>query len=179
MQPMDFSSTTIENAVVEWDGLAEADKFKEEFVQEGKVKKLPDGLKNTVTFTGIRLSSYDSKRNDERGLITNVESAVLVSMYGEPVMKYVPLRAFFQQTYSGLKSDRFMISMGIPGGPDYFFHYKMDGKKDGLLNIITGDGEFSGVINAIKEDKRKKRNFNYKISTDTIFKSQFMRLFEE
>jgi hypothetical protein len=179
MQPMDFSSTTIENAVVEWDGLAEADKFKEEFVQEGKVKKLPDGLKNTMTFTGIRLSSYDSKRNDERGLITNVESAVLVSMYGEPVMKYVPLRAFFQQTYSGLRSDRFMISMGIPGGPDYFFHYKMDGKKDGLLNIITGDGELSGVINAIKEDKRKKRNFNYKISTDTIFKAQFMRLFEE
>jgi len=179
MQPMDFNSTTIESAIVEWDGLAEADKFKEEFVQEGKVKKMPDGLKSTMTFTGIRLSSYDSDRNDERGLITNVESAVLVSMYGEPVMKYVPLRAFFQQTYSGLKSDRFMISMSIPAGPDYFFHYKIDGKKEGMLSILTGDGEFSGVINSIKEDKRKKRNFNYEISTESIFKAQFLRLFEQ
>ena len=179
MQPMDFSSTTIENALVEWDGLAAADKFKEEFVQEGKVKKMPDGLKNTMTFTGIRLSSYDHNRNDERGLITNVESAVLVSMYGQPVMKYVPLKAFFMQSYSGLRSDRFMTSMSIPAGPDYFFHYKMDGKKDGMLSILTGDGEFSAIINAIKEDKRKKRNFNYEISTQSIFRAQFMRLFEE
>ena len=105
LQPMDFNSTTIENAIVEWDGIAAADKFKEEFIQEGKVKKMPDGLERTMTITGIRLSSYDHDKNQERGLITNVESAVLVSMYGKPIMKYVPLKAFFQQTYSGLKSD--------------------------------------------------------------------------
>lgn len=179
LQPMDFNSTTIENAIVEWDGIAAADKFKEEFIQEGKVKKMPDGLERTMTITGIRLSSYDHDKNQERGLITNVESAVLVSMYGKPIMKYVPLKAFFQQTYSGLKSDRFMISMSIPGGPDYFFNYAMGGKKDGKLSILTGDGEFSAAINAIKEDKRKKRNFSYEITSNSVYKAQLMRLFEE
>ncbi|NVK66451.1 MAG: hypothetical protein HWE22_17800 [Flavobacteriales bacterium] len=179
LQPMDFNSTTIENALVEWDGIAAADKFKEEYVQEGKVKRLPNGLENTMTITGIRLSSYDSERNPERGLITNVESAVLVGIYGKPIMKYIPLKAFFQQTYSGGNSDAFTISMSIPGGGDYFFNYKMEGKKDGTLNILTGDGEFSAAINEIKEDKRKKRNFNYQITTNSVYKAQLMRLFEE
>lgn len=178
LQPMDFTSTTIENAIVEWDGLAAADKFKEEYIQEGKVKKMPDGLQKTITITGIRLSSFDNKKMDERGLITNVESAVLVGIYGKPIMKYVPLKAFFQQTYSGARSDRFMISMSIPGGPDYFFNYKMAG-KDGLLSILTGDGEFSAIINEMKEDKRKKRNFSYEMTSNTIFKAQLLRLFEE
>ncbi len=176
LQPMDFSSTTIENAIVEWDGLAAADKFKEEYIQEGKVKKLPDGLNGTITVTGIRLSSYD--KGEEKGLITNVESAVLVGMYGKPIMKYVPFKAFFQQTYSGGRSDRFIISMSIPGGPDYFFNYRMGG-KDGMLSILTGDGEFSAAINNIKEDKRKKRNFNYEITANTVYKAQLMRLFEQ
>lgn len=176
LQPMDFSSTTIENAIVEWDGVAAADKFKEEFIQEGKVKKLPDGLDGTMTITGIRLSSYS--KGEEKGLITNVESAVLVGIYGKPIMKYVPLKAFFQQTYSGGRSDRFMISMSIPGGPDYFYNYRMGG-KDGVLSILTGDGEFSAAINDIKEDKRKKRNFSYKMTANTIYKAQLMRLFEQ
>lgn len=178
LQPMDFSSTTIENAIVEWDGLAAADKFKEEYIQEGKVKKMPEGLQQTITITGIRLSSFDNTRMDERGLITNVESAVLVGIYGKPIMKYVPLKAFFQQTYSGAKSDRFMISMSIPGGPDYFFNYKMSG-KDGVLSILSGDGEFNTVINEMKEDKRKKRNFSYEITSNTVYKAQLLRLFEE
>ena len=158
--------------------MAAADKFKEEFIQDGKVKKLPDGLQRTITITGIRLSSYDNDKSQERGLITNVESAVLVGIYGKPIMKYVPLKAFFQQTYSGARSDRFMISMSVPGGPDYFLNYAMGGKKDGVLSILTGDGEFSAAINAIKEDKRKKRNFSYEITSNTVYKAQLMRLFE-
>jgi len=179
LQPMDFNSTTIENAIVEWDGLAAADKFKDEYIQDAKVKRLPDGLQSTMTITGIRLSSYDSDKGQERGLITNVESAVLVGIYGKPIMKYIPLKAFFQQTYSGLRSDRFIIFMSIPGGPDYLFNYAMGGKKDGELSILTGDGEFSAAINDIKEDKRKKRNFSYKITSNSVYKSQLMRLFEE
>ena len=72
-----------------------------------------------------------------------------------------------------------MISMSIPGGPDYFFNYAMGGKKDGKLSILTGDGEFSAAINAIKEDKRKKRNFSYEITSNSVYKAQLMRLFEE
>lgn len=178
LQPMDFNSTTIANAIVEWDGVAAADKFKEEYIQEGKVKKMPEGLEKSITITGIRMSSYESKRNPERGLITNVESAVLVSICGKPVMKYLPMKAFFQQTYSGLKSDKFMLFMSVPGGPDYFFNYAMTG-KDGVLSILSGDGELNALIGEMKEDKRKKRNFMYEITSNSAYKAQLLRLFEE
>lgn len=177
LKDMDFNSTTLEQAVVEWDGLKAADKLKEEFIQEGKVKKLPDGLQNTMTITGLRLSSFENDRLQDRGLITDVESAVLVSMYGKPVMKYVPLKAFFQQTYSGAKNDKFMVYINIPGGRDYFFNYEMM-KKDGVMNIKTGDTEFSAALTEMKEDKRKKRNFLYQVTSNSAFIAKFMRLFE-
>ena len=177
LKDMDFNSTTLEQAVVEWDNLKAADKFKEEFVQEGKVKKLPEGLEKTMTITGLRLSSYDSDRLQDRGLITNVESAVLVSMYGKPVMKYVPMKAFFQKTYSGAKNDKFMVYINIPGGRDYLFNYEMV-KKDGTMNIYSGDTELSAAVNEMKEDKRKKRNFLYQMTTNSAFLAKFMRLYE-
>ncbi len=181
LQPSDFNSNTLEQAIVEWDGLKAADKFVEEYVQEGKVKKLPDGLEKTMTITGLRLSSYESSRLQTSGLITDVESAVLVSIYGRPVMKYVPMKAFFQQTYAGIKgkmnNDMFTIFIDIPGGRDYFFNYQMK-QKDGVLRIKSGDSELSEAVNAIKEDKRKKKNFKYEMTTNSAFLAKFMRLYE-
>ncbi len=178
LQPMDFSSTTLEQAVVEWDDIKQADKLKEEYVQEGKVKKLPSGLEKSITITGLRLSSYNNDRwQDYKGLITDVESAVLVNIYGKPVMKYVPLKAFFQQTYSGARNDKFNLYINIPGGLDYYMNYEMQ-KKDGTLKIKTGDKELEAAINEIKEDKRKKRNFKYEMTTQSVLLSKFMALFE-
>ena len=110
-----------------------------------------------------------------------VESAVLVSMYGKPIMKYVPLKAFFQQTYSGVKgktnNDMFTVYMDIPGGSSYLYNYKM-AQKDGVLKILSTDNELSEAINAIKEDKRKKKNFSYEMTSSSAFLATFMRLFE-
>ncbi|MFT5778974.1 MAG: hypothetical protein ACI837_001931 [Crocinitomicaceae bacterium] len=181
LQSADFSSNTLEQAIVEWDGLKAADKFVEEYTQLGKVKKLPDGLEKSITITGLRISSYESARLQDRGLITNVESAVLVNMFGKPIMKYVPLKAFFQQTYSGDKkknnSDKFMLYVNIPGGRDYYFDYQMV-QKDGTLSIKSGDEAMTSAINELKEDKRKKRNFKYEMTTNSAFLAKFMRLFE-
>ena len=181
LQPSDFNSNTLEQAIVEWDGIKAADRFVEGFVQEGKVKKLPDGLEKTMTITGLRLSSYESSRLQTTGLITDVESAVLVNVYGKPVMKYVPMKAFFQQTYSGTKgkmnNDMFTLMIDIPGGLDYFMNYQMT-QKDGVLRIKSGDSEFSAAVNAIKEDKRKKKNFKYEMTTNSAFLAKFMRLYE-
>lgn len=181
LQSADFSSNTLEQAIIEWDGLKAADKFVEEYVQEGKVKKLPDGLQKSFTITGLQLSSYESSRLQTSGLITDVESAVLVSMYGKPIMKYVPLKAFFQQTYSGVKgktnNDMFTVYMDIPGGSSYLYNYKM-AQKDGVLKILSTDNELSEAINAIKEDKRKKKNFSYEMTSSSAFLATFMRLFE-
>ncbi|MCH2224407.1 MAG: hypothetical protein MK066_06515 [Crocinitomicaceae bacterium] len=177
LQDMDFNSTTLEQAVLEWEGIDVADEFKEKYVQDGKAK-LPSSLEKSITIAGLRLISYESGRLQSQGLITNVESAVLVNCYGKPVMKYVPFKAFFQQTYSMARNDKFMFLIDIPAGRDYYFDYQII-KKDGTLNIITGDTEFSESVNMMKEEKRKKKNFKYQITSDSIFISKFRRLFEK
>ena len=172
---MDFNSTTLEQAVIEWDGVKAADKLKDEFVRLGEVKKVPDALQRSMTITGLRLRSY--VKNQDRGLITDVDAAVLVSMFNKPVMAYVPFKAFFQQVYSITGGDAFTTYIDIPGGRDYFFHYAMT-KKDGILNIKSGDQELTSTLTEMKEDKRKKKNFKYKATTSTVFLQKFMNLFQ-
>jgi hypothetical protein len=177
LQPMDFTSNTLEQAIVEWDGLKTADDFKSKYTIDGVVKKVPGSLKNSITISGIRLSSYaDDEQN--RGLISTLESAVLVNVYDQPVMKYVPFRAYFDQSYSSAQNDKFTMFMNIPGGRDYFMHYRFV-KKEGILGIRTGDMELSSALNELKEDKRKTKNFKYQIENKTIFVENFMNLFAE
>ncbi len=177
LKPMDFNSTTLEQAVIEWDDVKEADKLKDEYVRLGATKKLPESLTKAITITGLRLSSQTSSKSQDKGLITNVESAVLVGMYEEPVMKYIPLRAFFQQVYSKAGGDLFSMFINIPGGRDYFFHYSME-KKDGTLRIKTGDQELNGALTEMKEEKRKKKNFTYEATSNSAFIAKFMNLFQ-
>lgn len=177
LQPINFSSTTLEQAVIEWDNVKEADKLKDEYVRLGVAKKLPDGLSKAITITGLKLKSYDNDRHQEKGLITSLESAGLVSMYGEPVMKYVPLRSFFQQIYSGAGADQFSLYINIPGGRDYFFNYSME-KKDGTLRIKTGDEELNTALTEMKEEKRKKKNFTYEATSNSVYIAKLMGLFQ-
>jgi len=177
LKPMSFASSTLEQAIVEWDGQEAVDKLKDEFVRLGEVKKLPKGLQQTITFSGVRLSSYDTQKTQDKGLITNVNSAILVSIYNKPVMKYVPFQAFFQQIYSKSGGDRFTFFMNIPGGRDYFFNYTMQ-KKDGLMRIKTGDEELKTALTELKEEKRKKKNFKYELTNSTVFLAKFLELFQ-
>ncbi len=112
----------------------------------------------------------------QRGLITNVKSAVLVNMYGEMVMKYIPYSAFFQQIYSGGGGDKFAHYINIPGGREYFMDYSM-AKKEGTLRIKTGDTELSSALSEMKEDKRKSKGFMYELSTNSVYITKFMELF--
>jgi hypothetical protein len=174
LKPMDFNSTTLEQAVLQWDDQKTAEEFKSKYVIDKTVKKIPDGLNATFTITGIRLSSFSD--NQTHGLITNVQSAVLVNMYGKPVMKYVPFKAFFQQIYSGGGGDKFALLIDIPGGRDYLFDYSMV-KKDGILRIATGDLEFSTALSELKEEKRKSKNFKYEGTAQSIVRLKLLELF--
>lgn len=176
LKAADFNSTTLEQAIRTWDDTKTADEFKAKFLTDGEVKKVPKGMNNAMTISGIRLSSFSG--NQKTGLITNVQSAVLVNMYGEPVMKYVPFRAFFQQIYSGGGGDKFELLIDIPGGMDYFMSYSMQ-KKDGTLLIATGDTELSTVIGEMKEDKKKTKNFKFDATSNSIYKNKFMELYAE
>ena len=69
------------------------------------------------------------------------------------------------------------MMMQVPGGPDYLLDYSML-KRDGTLNIITSDSELANSINAIKEDKRKSKNFLYQISTNSVYLGKLNAIFE-
>lgn len=176
LQPMAFSSSTLEQAIVEWDSREAAEETKSKYTIDGTIKKVPSGLKESIVLTGVRLESFADNENN-RGLISNVESAVLVNFYNEPIMKYVPFKAFFQQVY-GEENDQFSIMTNIPANFNYFFHYGM-AKKEGTLRIITNDTEFNSEIGALKEDKLKSKNFRYESSTQTIYMNKLLELFNK
>jgi hypothetical protein len=50
-------------------------------------------------------------------------------------------------------------------------------KKDGTLRIKTSDAEFNTSIDAIKPEKRKKKNFNYEPTNNGVYFAKFMELF--
>jgi len=177
LKPMDLAATTFEQALVEWTDQRTADRIKSDYTIKGEIRKMPEPLEKTITITGLKLMSFDKISNQERGLISVSATAVLLNMYEKPVVKQVPLRAFFQQNYSEASPDKFGLQIDIPGGRDYYFDYSMV-KKDGDMRIISGDAEFTAAIDAIKEDKRKSKNFKYETSTQGIYRSKFLRLFE-
>jgi hypothetical protein len=177
LKPMDLAATTFEQALVEWTDQRTADRIKSDYTIKGEIRKMPEPLERTITITGLKLMSFDKISNQERGLFSVSATAVLLNMYEKPVVKQVPLRAFFQQNYSEASPDKFGLQIDIPGGRDYYFDYSMV-KKDGNMRIISGDEEFTKAIDAIKEDKRKSKNFLYETTTQRIYLSKFLRLFE-
>ena len=177
LKAMDFNSTTLEEALVEWTDLKTADRIKSDYTIKGEIKKLPEQIETAITVTGLRLTSYDKISSQEKGLITNYKSAVLVNIFEKPIMKYVPMRAFFQQIYSENGGDRFGLQIEISAGYDYYFDYSM-AKKEGDMRIVTADPDFNTAVNAIKEEKRKTKNFKFESTSAQVYLSKFLRLFE-
>jgi hypothetical protein len=176
LKPMDFNTTTFEQALLEWTDQKTADRIKSDYTIKGEIKKLPAQVETAMTITGLRLSSFDKPSEQEKGIISTTETAVLVNMYEKPIMKYVPMRAFFQQVYSEAGGDRFGLQIDIPGGRDYYFDYQMV-KKEGEMKIVSGDGDFNTAASAMKEEKRKTKNFKFEASTQRVYLSKFLRLF--
>lgn len=178
LSPMDFNSTTFEEALVEWTDQKTADRIKSDYTIKGEIKKLPTQIETAMTITGLRLTSFDNPSLQEKGLISSTESAVLVNMFEKPIMKYVPMKSFFQQIYSEVGGDKFGLRIDIPGGRGYYFDYSMT-KKDGDMRIVSDDADFNSAATAMKEEKRKTKNFKFEASTQQIYLSKFLRLFEK
>lgn len=176
LKPMNFLATTYESALIEWTDLKTADKIKSDYTLMGTYAKIPDGAKSAIVVSGIRLSSFDDPKFEEKGIITTENEACIVSMYNKPVMKYIPMKAFFQQIYSGSGGDRFALYFSVPGANDYYLDYYKD-KEDGEMKIFSSDGDFLKETNDLKSDKRKAKNFSYLTTTNRVYLVKFLRLF--
>jgi hypothetical protein len=170
----DFSSTTLEQAIMEWVDLKTADKIKSDFTLKREFKKVPKELEESIVITGLKLTYYDKFGDQQKGLKTSVDQAAIVNIYDQPVMKYVPLKLFAEQrTATG---DRLGLLMDVPGGYLYFFDY--DNRKNGIMNILSNDQEFNTEIEELKPDKRKTKKFIYQTTKKSAYKSQFLRVFQ-
>jgi hypothetical protein len=185
--PKDLRSSTIEQAITEWNDIKAADKFKTDYVYGGKVKAVPEGLNTSMVITDLKMKSY-GKPGGEKGLISTNGTSTIVNFYGEPLMKEMPMKVFFEQVYNPSKEDKedkkeqkegdsFIVNFSVPGGSDYYFFYDHD-LKNPLLELIASDTDFLADIDAIKEDKRKKKNYVYKSGTGTTPEIILRRLFE-
>jgi hypothetical protein len=176
-KPIDLDNTTLDLALVNWQDQKTADKVKQDYTlsEDKKLKKVPDALEKSIVITGVRLKTIPSSQ-DTKGLMSSVEGAGIVNLYGQGVMRQVIFRSLFEQLYSGM-GDHFVFNMDVPGGSYYLLDYSMV-KDEGKLQIYTSDAELAAAINAIKEDKRKEKNFLYEISTNSVLLAKLNRIFE-
>lgn len=173
---MDMEEINLEQALREWSQNVEvADKFKSDYIIKGEVKKIPEELAKGITFSGVKLISFDNNEYQEKGLVTTEGSAVLVNVFDKPVFKIVEMDAFFLKTYSGAQSDKFTILFAVTGGKTYFWDYTM-AKKDGELRMMSSDSDFKAAVDELKEDKRKSKNFSFGFTDQNVYVAKFKRL---
>ncbi|HLV42808.1 MAG TPA: hypothetical protein VKY37_11055 [Brumimicrobium sp.] len=169
----DFNSTTLEQALLEWTDLKTADKIKSDYTLKKEFKSVPKSMQDAIVITGLRLTSYTKAGEQQRGIKTSTEQAAIVNIYNEPVMKYVPTKFFAEQRTN--IGDRFGLIIDVPGAYLYFLDY--DYRKDGVMNILSSDGDFNEAITNLKSDKKKSRKFIYDVTKNSAYKSQFLRVF--
>jgi hypothetical protein len=172
-----LKNTNLEQALLTWTDQKTTDKFKSDYTLKGEVKKLPNNLEDGIVITGIKMQSFDKVDAQEKGLKTSVSTASLVNFYGIPILKNVPFRLFLQQIYSENGADRFGMQINLPAGNDYYFDYEFE-KKDGFLRVISGDVDLMNDIRSLKSDKKQHKNFKFDATSQQIYLSKFLRLFE-
>ncbi len=178
LKPINFNQITLSEAILQWSDQTTADKIKSDYTMTGEFKKVPNALENSLVITGLKLQSFDNPSMEEKGLISSASNAVIVNIFDKPLMKTLPMKAFFQQVYNEAGGDRFGLMFTTPAGLQYYFDYQMV-KKDGTMKIITDDQDLSNAILSIKEEKRKTKNFYYEATTQSIYLNKFLRLFEK
>lgn len=174
LPPADFNSTTLEQAIATWTDQKTADKIKSDFTLKGEYKKVPKEMDETFVITGINMESYDEFGVMQKGLRTTTDQAAIVNMYGVPVMKYVPFKMFAEQRTAF--GDKLTWMIDLPAGSLYLFDYDYR-KKDGTMNILTGDAELNTALQEMKEDKRKVKKFTYQQTSNGSYRSIFLRIF--
>lgn len=177
LAPMDIPSTNLFDAIESWSDTKTADKLRASFNEKGEVKKIPSELDNSIVISGLHLTSFESKKSQERGLMSTGDDAALVSVYGKLIMKTFPIKMAFDQVYSeNVSGDKFGLYLNAAIGKDYYFEYAIN-KKDGEMKIFSEDEEFGNKLTALKSDKRKYKNFTYEFTDNRVFISKFLRLF--
>ena len=174
---IELLSTSIFDAFAAWSDVKFAQKSKESYLEKSELKKIPSELDKSIVITGVKLTSFESKKNQDRGLVSFGENAGVISVYGEPINKSIPVKMSFSQAYSeNVSGDKFGLYLNAAISKDYYFEYAMT-KKDGEMKIFSEDEDFANKLRSLKSDKRKYKNFVYEFTDNRVFISKFLKLF--
>lgn len=169
----DFNSSTIEQALAQWIDQKTADKIKSDYVLKKEFKSVPKELKDAIVISGLHLTSHTVNGDQQRGIMTSVDQAIVVNVFDVPVMKYVPFKLF--ATQRSRLGDRLAFKLDIPGSYMYFIDY--DHRKNGIMNILTSDKAFNDAVVALKPNDKKYKNFSYDVTKKSAYLSLFLRVF--
>ncbi|MBW7868466.1 MAG: hypothetical protein H3C31_09105 [Brumimicrobium sp.] len=173
LKDADFASTTLEQAIATWIDQKTADKIKSDYTLKKEFKTVPKEFKDEIILTGVKLRSFTKSGEQTRGLISTDSEIAIVNIFGEPVMKYIPMKIFTEQRSNF--GDRFGMLWDVPGLHSYFYDY--DYRKDGIMSIFTDDSEFNEVVINLKPSLKKTNRFIYDITTSSAGKIHFLRVF--
>jgi hypothetical protein len=152
---IELLSTSIFDAFAAWSDVKFAQKSKESYLEKSELKKIPSELDKSIVITGVKLTSFESKKNQDRGLVSFGENAGVISVYGEPINKSIPVKMSFSQAYSeNVSGDKFGLYLNAAISKDYYFEYAMV-KKDGEMKIFSEDEDFAKIAEETKGESVK------------------------
>ena len=145
---------------------------------EDKLKKTPSYLTSTFLFPDIRLKYFMNKKIPGRDAVSGLISAnsifPIFSIEDKIVLKEVPMRILFLQSYSESSNQGFELRLKEQSTDlQYSFKYEKN-KKNGKLFLFTNDTDFLKIILDIKQDKRKSKNFEFDVGDEGMMYEMMM-----
>lgn len=172
LDAIDFNLAPYYQSVQSYTDQKTADKVKSD-ITLGKFTKAPKELQSAFYFGDIK---FTSKVRDSEFLLLSEKKIGVSNILGVPLLKQIPGRVIIQKNAA---YNIFHIYLEPPGGMYYYFRIAYDGKKNIETQLFTNDNDVKAEIEAVKEDKRKEKNFEYRLGDQSVFFSQFKSMNQE
>lgn len=165
--------------------------------EEDKLRKMPEGLDQTMVLSGLKFEYKQFKSNEnesgfERGWVTKSTSVAsedggeevkgknrcaIIAIEGKPVLKEVEFNMAIAQTALDKSNQGLLINFKNSADKDYLLNYGMD-RKVGTLLINSNEPSLKTLITEMKLDKRKSKNFSFDLASDSATQKGLNRLKE-
>jgi hypothetical protein len=165
--------------------------------EEEKLRKMPEGLDQTMVLSGLKFEYKQFKSNEnesgfERGWVTKSTNAssedgeeevkgknrcAIIAIEGKPVLKEVEFNMAIAQTAIDKSNQGLLINFKNSADKDFLLNYGMD-RKDGTLLINSNEPSLKTLITEMKPDKRKSKNFSFDWASDSATQKGLSRLKE-
>lgn len=165
--------------------------------EEEKLRKMPDGLQQTIILSGLRFDFvHFGAKTSESGFATGWVSrpragasekseeelkagnrASIIAIEGRPVLKDLECSMVVAQVPKNAEEAKLIMTFKNAAEKEYLFEYELP-KKDGILSISSNDEALKTMITDMKPDKRKEKNFSFDWAKEDLVTFAKLRLRE-